>query len=207
MPSINGAAGYLQHATDSPGANRWSAPAPFDPGSANPIARGPATANPLLFTAGWSNAPAPNPPVVNRMPRNPFVLNQLLVNPLIGNRLADPLNGPILLAGGWGVPFIPARRENNPLAEARRPGSLLDQTPEFSPHSVAMTVYQPVSGIITLADGSTFYRGAGTSFANELGNSSAGGGLDSSRIGGNFFSPDLGTVGTLGQNAFLPYVW
>jgi len=206
MPSINGAANYLQYATDATGPARSNSPAPFDPSSANPFARGPALANPFLFTPNWDDAFAANARPPMRPVRNPFVVNQLLMNPLVGNRLAEPLNGPVLLAGGWGVPLVPARGDGSSLAETRRPGSLLDQTPEFSSSPIATAVYQPVSGIVTLADGSTFFWGAGMGAATELGNYSAGG-LDSGLLGGNFFSPGLGSVGSLGQNAFLPYVW
>jgi hypothetical protein len=205
MPSINGAANYLQYATGATGSARWNPP--FDAGSANPIARGAVLANPLMVASGWDGVFVPNPPIGNRMARNPFGLNQLLMNPLVGNRLADPLNGPILLAGGWGVPLIPARDEESPLAEARRPGSMLDQTPEFSLNPIATTVYQPASGIVTLPDGSTFYRGAAIGAPVGLSDSSVGGGLDTSLLDGGFFSPTLGSVGSLGQSMFLPYVW
>ena len=103
----------------------------------------------------------------------------------------------------------PARRDAGALAEARRPGSLSEQTPEFSlsTNPVATTIYQPLSGIVTLADGSTFYRAGGTAAATELGNYSTGG-LDTSLIGGTFFSPSLGLAGDMSRvGAFLPYVW
>lgn len=201
MPSINGS--YLQNATDPTSASRLS-PQP-DLSGGNSFARGPVLANPFAFAPSWDGTSVPNPQAANRMVRNPLVVNQLLVNPLLGNRLADPLNGPVVLAGGWGMPILPARADASPLADARRPGSLLDQTPDFSTSTITTAAYQPASGIVTLADGSTFYRGTGA--GTELGNSSTGGGLDSGLLSGSFFSPGLGSVGTLGQSAFLPYVW
>jgi hypothetical protein len=169
------------------------------------LARGPVVVNviPHSLSSGWEEPFVPRPNAWQSV-RNPFAVNPLLMNPLQLNRpLFDSFNGPGLFVGGMG---IPPRGDN--LADARKPGSLLDEAPEYPAGSGSTTIYQPISGIVTLADGTTFYRGAGSDMATELGNYSGGGGLDSSLFGGNFFSPGLGSVGTVGEwNGFLPYVW
>jgi hypothetical protein len=98
-----------------------------------------------------------------------------MMNPLLLNRpFLDPFNGPGLVVGGMGVPGRPARGEAALLAEARRPGSMLDREPEFAMNPITTMTYQPVSGIVTLADGSTFYRGMGAAAATEMSNYSSG---------------------------------
>jgi hypothetical protein len=190
-------------------ANRWETP--LDSAWTNPAFFPPGTVlvDPPYLNPGWHEQAFVGPRLWNRP--NPFLMNQLLVNPLLLNRpFLDPVGPGWIVGGGWGVPVGPMRRHAGEFAEARRPGSLSEQMPEFprSTSPVATTIYQPLSGFVTLADGSTFYRAGGTAPSTELGNYSTGGGLDSSLIGGNFFSPSLGTGGDVSRvGTFLPYVW
>jgi hypothetical protein len=188
-------------------ANQWETPS----AGTNPAQFPPGTmlVDPLFLNPGWPEQAFVRPRLWNRP--NPLAMNQLLINPLLLNRpLLDPFGPGLIVGGGWGVPLRPLRRDAEEFAEARRPGSLSEQMPVFprSASPVATTIYQPLSGFVTLADGSTFYRAGGTAAATELGNYSTGGGLEASLIGGNFFSPSLGAAGDVSRGrTFLPYVW
>ena len=156
-----------------------------------------------FFYPVWQEPSVPQPNAW-RPARNPFQVNPVLVNPL-QRPLLDPFNGPGLNVAAMA---LAPRGDHAALADARKPGSLLDEAPEFPAGASSTTIFQPISGIVTLADGTTFYRGAGTDTATELGNYSGGGGLEASLIGGSFYSPGLGSVGSVGEgNGFLPYVW
>ena len=75
-------------------------------------------------------------------------------------------------------------------------------------NSTADTVYQPISGIVTLADGSTFYRVPGNSATTMTGDYSTGNGLYNNPLGGIFFNPSSGTLDKSSYaNIFMPYVW
>ncbi len=164
------------------------------------------TINSSSINSAWHEPFVPHPNAWNPPVRNPFMANPLFVNPL-QRPFLDPFNGPGLIVGArWGPRVFPPRGEDGTVADASRPRSLLDEMPETP--AMTPTVYQPISGIVTLADGSTFYRAAGTGPVTELGNYSSGGGLGASLLGGNFFSPDPSSMGAFCEaNGFLPYVW
>ena len=212
MPAFNGGSSLPAQLPQTIYTTRWVSPLDSPWQNAFLVPRSPAVVNsinPYALYPSWEEPPVANLGPRNRAVRNPFVVNHLLMNPLMLNRpFLDPFNGPGLIVGGMGVPIRPVRGDAAFLAAARRPGSMLDQQPEFAMNPLATMTYQPISGIVTLADGSTFYRGTGAAAATELGNYSTGGGLDASLLSGTFFSPSLGSVGDLGRGvAFLPYVW
>jgi hypothetical protein len=162
--------------------------------------------NPFLPTPEADDPPGPEAKPVVRRARDPFVANPLLMNPLLAHRAVhNPFNGPGFITG-WGLNLAALQRGGGAAAAARPAGSLLDQPAETPATPAAPTVYQPVSGVVTLADGSTFYRGSGTEPATAIGNYS-GGNFDAELIGGSFFSPAAGFVGKLEPTVFLPYVW
>lgn len=206
MPAVNGGTAFDRpfRTTKRLGAN----PA-IDSPWMNPVfaARGPVVINVIRFPThhpGWQEPLLPQLNARNWPARNPFVVNPMLVNPL-QRPLLDPFNGPGQIAGGMALAARLAPR-GEPSAESRKSVSLLDEVQE-SPSS-SSTIYQPISGIVTLADGSTFYRATGSSAATELGNYTSGGGLDAGLLSGNFFSPGLGSIAALADgNGFLPYVW
>jgi hypothetical protein len=136
---------------------------------------------PMLFNPALDN-PWMNQVTVTRYPANPFTMNPLLAN--------SPL-----------TTYAP------PLA-IREPGTMLYQGPDLQVNPTSGTVYHPVSGTVTLPDGSTFYRVPGSGVSTPLGNYSSGTGLYYNPMAGTFFNPASGVLSRPGRtNIYLPYIW
>ena len=151
---------------------------------------------------------------IRRVPVNPFN-NQFVMNP----RLANPLFvNPLLFNRPFNYPFgVPGYRPSSPLSPSvaysppvanKEQGVITYKAPDLQANPTADTVYQPISGIVTLADGSTFYRVPGSGATTATGEYSSGNGLYSNPLGGTFFNPSSGTLDKHAYaNIFMPYVW
>jgi hypothetical protein len=120
---------------------------------------------------------------------NPFAVapfNPVLPNPFLrlpGNPLTNPFVAPGVIA------------VSTPPVALQQPGSLLPAGPDLAVNPWSGTVVQPVSGIATLANGSTFYR-----LPTAVG-------VYYNPMGGTFFTPDTGVISKPGTTVLLPYVW
>jgi hypothetical protein len=142
---------------------------------------------------------------------NPFVINPLLANPVVINPLIQTRNQ----FNPFGIPPYRPRYDHpeievqhTPAQAVQEPGMLLYKGPDLQVNPWSGTEYHPVSGTVTLADGSTFYRVAGSGLPTAFGTYASGSGLYYNPIGGTFFNPSSGTLSKPAQtNIFMPYVW
>jgi hypothetical protein len=176
-----------------------------------PAVQPPSWLNPALDNP-WMNPVAVHRvrvnPFINPLFNNPFVVNPLLRNPAFDN----PFNVPGFLPQ-TGFPqydpslLAPSVSSTPPIA-MKLPGTLIYKGLDLQVNPTAGTVYQPVSGIVTLADGTTFYRVPGTGLPTVTGTYATGTGLYYNPQGGTFFNPSSGVISKPGlTNVFLPYVW
>jgi hypothetical protein len=104
-------------------------------------------------------------------------------------------------------PVNPAVSFTPPVA-IRQPGMLMYKGPDLQVNPTSGTVYQPMSGVVTLADGSKFYRVPGTGLPTAVGTYATGTGLYYNPDGNTFYNPSSGVISKPGTtNVFLPYVW
>ena len=95
-----------------------------------------------------------------------------------------------------------------PAGRGQRAGSHRYKAADLQVNPTADTVYQPISGIVTLADGSTFYRVTGSGASTMTGDYATGNGLYNNPLGGSFFNPSSGTFNKPAYaNIFMPYIW
>lgn len=164
----------------------------------------PATNNP------WMNPtvvhPVRVPPfAVNPLFNNPFLVNPLLRNPVVNNPLNVP--GYDLRFGPVPTELLPEVSVTPPVA-VRQPGMMLYRGPDLQVNPWSGTRYHPQSGVVTLADGTTFYRVTGSGLPTATGAYATGTGLYYSPTAGTFFNPSSGVISRPGQtNVFVPYVW
>lgn len=171
----------------------------------------PPAINPAFLPNPALNNPWINPVNVNPVPVNPLAPfnnfnNPLLVNPLLRNpAVFNPL-----LAPGFGPtygPVLPAVASTPPVA-IRQPGQLFYKGPDLQVNPASGTVYRPLSGTATTADGTTFYRVVGSGLPTATGAYATGTGLYFSPQTGTYFNPGTGVISRPGQtNVFLPYIW
>jgi len=154
--------------------------------------------NPALYNP-WLYPTTVNPFVgpFNNPFNNPFAVNPLFNNPFAVNPFFQPVN-PLL------NPFPVV---STPPIAVQQPGLMLYRGPNLQVNPWSGTVYHPISGTATLADGSTFYRVPGTGLPNANGTYANGTGLYYNPMGGTFFNPASGVISKPGTSAFLPYVW
>lgn len=221
MPSINSLPGIPMSSIQGQsipalwnpaGSNPWmnqvnTMPFPVYPFAINPVAN-PRFVNPLLVN------PLQNPLVMNPWDNpllvNPLLANSLVLNPFLVNRPINfPFGVPNRIVGGNGPsnPYGSQSTITSSVAD-QDSGTMMDNGPDFQVNNTTRTVYQPISGVVTLADGSTFYRAPGSGNSTPIGNYATGNDFYHNPIGGTFFNPRSGTLGKPGQtNVFMPYVW
>lgn len=164
----------------------------------------PALNNPWMNQTNVIPVPA-NPFVVNPIFNNPFLLNPLLRNPIANNPLNVPGFNP--LPAPTFAPVTPVAAFTPPVA-IKQPGMMMYKGPDLQVNPWSGTVYRPLSGVVTLADGATFYRVPGSGLPTATGAYATGTGLYFSPDRGTFFNPSSGVVSRPGQtNVFVPYVW
>ena len=150
--------------------------------------------NPLLNPF----APANNPFFAFANPLNP--LNPFALNPFMANLAAVNQGNPFLAQGLNANPFGffgPGLAYTPPVA-VQQPGVLLREGPNLAVNPVTGTVVLPMTGIATMADGSTFYR-----LPSGLTQSTSP--VYYNPVGGTFFNPLTGVVARPGQvNAVVP---
>jgi hypothetical protein len=214
---------WHQHPTQTPNGNHRKNPillmpsintAPGIPASSifRPAVRPPSWLNPALNNP-WMNPVAVHPLRVNPFAMNPMFNNPFVLNPLLRNAtFENPLNAPgFFPQTGFSQlgpsPLSPAVTYTPPVA-IRQPGTLIYKGLDLQVNPTTGTVYQPISGVATLADGTTFYRVPGTGLPTATGTYATGTGLYYNPEGGTFFNPSSGVISKPGQtNVFLPYVW
>ena len=176
---------------------------------------------PVMNVPSWLN-PALNNPWMNQTVvtpvRMPFQMNPLFDNPFALN----PLLQRAWFLNQMNVPgFVPQGSLNEllpnsvtpavsftPPVAVKQPGMLMYKGPDLQVNPTSGTVYRPQSGVVTLADGSTFYRVPGSGLPTAIGTYAAGTGLYYNPDGNTFFNPASGVISKPGTtNVFLPYVW
>jgi hypothetical protein len=181
-------------------------PMPINPWQ-NPFVVNPVVQNPLVVN-----------PLVQNPFRDPFALNPFFNNPLVLNPLLynSPFNNPLNMPGlinrfGPTYPNYPtttSQVSSTPPVAVQQPGWFLYKGPDLQVNPTSGTVYRPLSGTVTLADGSTFYRVPGSGLPTATGSYASGSGLYYNPVAGTFFNPSSGTLSKPGQtNVFLPYIW
>lgn len=143
--------------------------------------------NPPVFNPGPFYNPALNNPYLNQTNYIPVPVNNPLFapnNPFVNNPFAlagpnDPFApNPFLPAGGntgcyCQGPYAPS---TPPLA-FRQPGQLFYRAPDLQVNPTSGLVYRPLSGVARTANGSTFYRVAGSGLPTYTGAYAPGTGL------------------------------
>jgi hypothetical protein len=155
--------------------------------------------NPVTVTPVRVNPFAPN------LLQNPFVVNPLLQNPFV-NPLANPLIPGPFVPGPLVAP-APVFTSTPPIA-VRQAGQLFYKGPDLQVNPTSGTVYRPLSGTATTADGTTFFRVVGSGLPTATGQYATGTGLYYSPQTNTYFNPGTGVISKPGQtNAFIPYIW
>ncbi len=131
----------------------------------------------------------------------PWYTNPALNNPWMNQVVVTPVNA-------WGVnPGIVNTAFSTPPIAVQQGGMMMYRGPNLQVNPWTGTVYQPLSGVVTLADGSSFYRVPGSGLPTAVGNYATGSGLYYNPRGGTFFNPSSGVISRPGTtNVFLPYV-
>ena len=167
---------------------------------------------PLLVNPALDN-PWMNQVNVVPVRRNPFTMNPLFNNPFLLNPLLrnstfeNPYNAPGYIPTYDPTLLNPSVTSTPPLA-IRQPGMLMYKGPDLQVNPTSGTVYQPLSGVVTLSDGSKFYRVPGTGAPTATGTYATGTGLYYNPDGNTFMNPASGVISKPGQtNVFTPYVW
>lgn len=168
------------------------------------------------FNPGPFYNPALNNPYLNQtrfvpVPVNPFA-NQPINNPLLWNNNVF-VNNPFALVGPnnfapnpFNNPFAPVTTATPPLA-IQQPGQLFYRGPDLQVNPTSGLVYKPLTGVARTADGSTFYRVAGSGLPTFSGTYAAGSGLYYSPDNNTYLHPASGTISRPGvTNVFLPYI-
>jgi hypothetical protein len=144
---------------------------------------------PPAFNPGPFYNPALNNPYMNQTrfaPYNPFV-NQTINNP-------------------FNTGFGPVSSYTPPLA-IQQPGQFLYRGPDLQVNPWSGTTYRPLTGVVQTADGSTFYRVAGSGLPTASGMYSPGSGLYYNPTTGTFINPSSGVISTPGTTTvFLPWI-
>jgi hypothetical protein len=168
----------------------------------------PSLVNPALDNP-WMNQVTVNPYRVNPFAMNPLFNNPFMVNPLLRNPAFDnPLNMPGFFPPSYSPTSIAPSASYTPPIAIRQPGMLMYRGPDLQVNPTTGTVYHPLSGTVTLADGTTFYRVPGSGQPTASGTYATGTGLYYNPQGNTFFNPSSGVISKPGQtNVFLPYVW
>jgi len=192
MPAINTLPGIPAYAVSRP---VFSLPSWLDPAVSNP----------------WMNQTIVrrSPFVMNPLFNDPFALNPLLQRAAWYNSLNLPgyVRQSSLLDGGL-LPAVPAAVTVTPPVATREPGTYYYKGADLQVNPATGSVYQPRSGVVTLADGTKFYRVPGSGLPTATGNYATGTGLYYDPDGNTFFSPASGIMSKPGTtNVFLPYVW
>lgn len=191
MPSINSWPGIPAYQLSRPA---FDVPSWLDPALNNP----------------WMNPTVVRPVPVNPFAINPFFNNPLFINPLLRNPIGNnPFNIPGFdpRLGTSASLLAPAVSVTPPIA-IKQPGMMMYKGPDLQVNPWSGTEYHPVSGVVKLADGTTFYRVPGTGLPTATGTYATGTGLYYNPTGGTFFNPNSGVVSKPGQtNVFVPYVW
>jgi hypothetical protein len=142
----------------------------------------------------WPGIPASS---LNQPVYTPPFYNPALNNPWMNPVTVTPVN-----------PFLPPAAVVRPPLAIQQPGTLLVRGPDLQVNPWSGTVYRPLSGIVTLADGSTFYRVPGSGLPTVTGAYATGTGLYYNPRSGTFFNPSSGVVSQPGStNLFMPYIW
>jgi hypothetical protein len=147
-------------------------------------------------------------PSVNTWPGIPAsMLNQPVFTPPFYNpALNNPWMNPVTITPV--NPFVPPTAVVRPPVALQQPGTMLVRGPDLQVNPWSGTVYRPLSGTVTLADGSTFYRVPGSGLPTVTGAYATGTGLYDNPLGGTFFNPSSGVVSQPGStNLLIPYVW
>lgn len=190
MPSINSWPGIPAYQLSRPA---FDVPSWLDPALNNP----------------WMNPTSVVPVRVNPW-INPLFNNPLLINPLLRNPIGNnPFNLPGFdpRAGTSSSLLTPVTSATPPVA-IKQPGMMMYKGPDLQVNPWSGTEYHPVSGVVKLADGTTFYRVPGTGLPTATGTYATGTGLYYNPTGGTFFNPNSGVISKPGQtNVFVPYVW
>lgn len=138
----------------------------------------PAQNNPVVFNPGF-------------MPQLPL----LPVQPVAG--VAPVGFNPLFVARPLTGYYVP------PLA-GRQPGTFRYTGYDERVNPASGTVHNPLSGTVSMADGSTFFRVPGV---GPVANDSAGTGLYFNPDAGTYFNPASGIVFRPGEVRFLPWIW
>lgn len=141
-------------------------------------------------------SPFDNPAVVNSLFSDPHSVNPLLDQPF-SNAFGVPGYG------GFGARYIFT------LADAMEPSvEPASMGTEPREYVASGAVYEPASGKVTLADGTTFYRVPGTRPSASFASYTFGSGGASASQGSSYLS---GTPAVISKSAlsniFLPYIW
>jgi hypothetical protein len=176
-----------------------------------PVMDVPSWLNPALNNP-WMNqtvvTPVRVPFQMNPMFNNPFALNPLLQRAWWLNQMNVPGFVPqTSLSELVPGPLTPGVSVTPPVA-VQQPGLLIYKGPDLQVNATSGTVYRPQSGVVTLADGSKFYRVPGSGLPTAVGTYATGTGLYYNPDGNTFFNPSSGVISKPGTtNVFLPYVW
>lgn len=170
-----------------------------------------------VFNPGPFYNPALNNPYLNQtryvpVPVNPFA-NQPINNPLFAP--VNPfVNDPFALVGPnnafapnpFNNPFVPVTNSTPPLA-IQQPGQLYYRGADLQVNPASGLVYRPLTGVARTADGSTFFRVAGSGLPTFTGAYAPGTGLYYSPDNNAYLHPASGTISRPGvTNVFLPYI-
>jgi hypothetical protein len=195
QPQVN-TSPYQPATTASRGVNPFAGPSlypAYPPGTrfaprpvGGPVALAPlpvpgvAPNNPAVFNPGF---PAPFPVLV---PQVPGPLNPVAFNPIL---VARP--------GVVSAYYVP------PLT-VRQPGAFRYTGTNERVNPASGTVHNPVSGTVTLADGTTYQRvpGVGPNAPDSFGT-----GLYYNAETGTYFNPSSGFIVRPGEFRYLPWVW
>ena len=99
-------------------------------------------------------------------------------------------------------PFNPT-----PPIAVQQPSYFLWRGPDLQVNPATGTVYRPQSGVVRMADGSTFYRVLGTGAPDGAGNYATGTGVYFNPTAGTYYNPASGVIARPGTTGLLPYIW
>jgi hypothetical protein len=174
-----------------------------------PVSQNPTWLDPTLTAQNtWMNLPnaRPNPFLMNPMFNNPFAINPLLQQAAWFNQFNMPYYRPQTSLSDWG-PVAPVVSYSPPIA-VREPGQYIYKGFDLQVNPATGTDYRPQSGVVTRADGTTFYRVPGTGQPSVNGFYATGTGTYYNPDGGTYFNPSSGIISKPAQaNVFMPYVW